>query len=209
MHGPRSETPAACGAQEFYNHLREVDRENEVNRILGAFKLNPFEQLGVKFTVTPEDVRRAYRKVRPGRHERQGRLQGPWRRAATQMCRRRAGSRPPPRRCCAPQASLMVHPDKCKHARAKDAFEILGEAQKLLLDEERRENVLFLLAHARGESWAPPGGGAPAGAAGAPAVGLLGIRAGGGAARPPCPTTTSHTITLPPFPRRRGTRRVA
>lgn len=96
--------------KEFYNHLREVDRENEVNRILGAFKLNPFEQLGVKFTVTPEDVRRAYRK-----------------------------------------ASLMVHPDKCKHARAKDAFEILGEAQKLLLDEERRENVLFLLAHARDE----------------------------------------------------------
>jgi hypothetical protein len=97
MHGPRSETPAACGAQEFYNHLREVDRENEVNRILGAFKLNPFEQLGVKFTVTPEDVRRAYRKVRPGRHER----------AAGPLAPRGHADVPPPRRLTSAAVPLL------------------------------------------------------------------------------------------------------
>lgn len=52
--------------QEFYTELKDVDRENEVNRILGAFKLNPFEQLGLRFDASVEDVRRAYRKVRRG-----------------------------------------------------------------------------------------------------------------------------------------------
>ncbi len=47
-----------------------------------AFKLNPYEKLGLRFTATPEEVRRQYRKV-----------------------------------------SLMVHPDKCKHAEAANAFE--------------------------------------------------------------------------------------
>lgn len=32
-------------------------------RILGAFKLNPFEQLGLRFDATYEDIRRQYRKV--------------------------------------------------------------------------------------------------------------------------------------------------
>ena len=36
----------------FYLDLREVDRENEINRILGAFKLNPFEQLVSLIDVT-------------------------------------------------------------------------------------------------------------------------------------------------------------
>ena len=49
-----------------------------------------------------------------------------------------------------PQVSLMVHPDKCKHPRAKDAFEVIGAAQKALLDEEQRTKLAFLLSHAKG-----------------------------------------------------------
>jgi DnaJ family protein C protein 8 len=94
--------------QAFYNEMRDVDRENEVNRILGAFRLNPFEQLGVRFDTPPEDIRRAYRKV-----------------------------------------SLMVHPDKCTHPRAKEAFEVIGEAQKALLDDEKRTALVYLLNHAK------------------------------------------------------------
>ena len=44
--------------------MKSVDRDNEVNRSLGAFRLNPFEQLGVRFDATPEEIRRQYRKVR-------------------------------------------------------------------------------------------------------------------------------------------------
>lgn len=44
----------------------------------------------------------------------------------------------------------MVHPDKCKHARAKDAFEVIGAAHKALLDEEQRAKLGFLLDHAKG-----------------------------------------------------------
>jgi hypothetical protein len=51
-------------------------------RILWAFKLNPFEKLNIRFTATPEEIRKAYRKT-----------------------------------------SLMVHPDKCKHPQAQEAFE--------------------------------------------------------------------------------------
>jgi len=88
----------------FYSDMKEVDRENEVNRILGAFKLNPFEMLGLRFDAAPEDIPRQYRKV-----------------------------------------SLSVHPDKCTHPKAKDAFEIIGHAQKELLNEEKRNQLDFLL----------------------------------------------------------------
>jgi preprotein translocase subunit Sec63 len=40
-----------------------MDRDNEVNRILGAFKLNPFEQLGIRFDATLDDAKRQYRKA--------------------------------------------------------------------------------------------------------------------------------------------------
>ena len=88
--------------------MKEIDRENEVNRILGAFKLNPYEMLGLKFTATDDDIKRAYRKV-----------------------------------------SLAVHPDKCSHPQAKDAFEIIGHAQKELLNEEKRQSLDFLLGVAK------------------------------------------------------------
>ncbi len=94
----------------FYADMRSVDRENAVNAVLGAFKLNPFEALALRFDAPPEAVRRAYRQV-----------------------------------------SLAVHPDKCAHPRAKDAFEAAGAAQKELLDERRRAKLDFFLNHAREE----------------------------------------------------------
>lgn len=48
--------------KEFFSELKDVDRDNEVNRILWAFKLNPFEKLGLRFDATAEDVKRQYRK---------------------------------------------------------------------------------------------------------------------------------------------------
>lgn len=45
----------------FMDDMKEVDRGNEVHRILAAFKLNPFEQLNLRFTATEQDVKRAYR----------------------------------------------------------------------------------------------------------------------------------------------------
>ena len=38
----------------------------EVNRILNAFKLNPYELLGARFDAGPDGIQRAYRKARTG-----------------------------------------------------------------------------------------------------------------------------------------------
>ena len=95
--------------QEFFQDLKDVDRDNEVNRILGAFRLNPFEQLDLPFDATEADVKRQYRKV-----------------------------------------SLMVHPDKCKHPKAQDAFEIVGHAQKELRDADKTQELRAVLTAARG-----------------------------------------------------------
>ncbi|KAL3132650.1 hypothetical protein ABBQ32_009172 [Trebouxia sp. C0010 RCD-2024] len=94
--------------KEFFQGMRDVDRENEVHRILGAFKLNPFEQLGLRFDATVDDVKKAYRK-----------------------------------------SSLMVHPDKCKHPKAQDAFETLGQAQQQLNNEEKMKELIYVLTLAR------------------------------------------------------------
>jgi DnaJ family protein C protein 8 len=53
-----------------------------VCRILWSFKLNPYERLNLRFTATPDEIRKQFRKL-----------------------------------------SLMVHPDKCKHAQAAEAFD--------------------------------------------------------------------------------------
>lgn len=95
--------------QEFYGEVKEQDRHNEVNRILGAFKLNPFEQLGIKFDTDREDIRKHYRKV-----------------------------------------SLLVHPDKCSHPRAGDAFDILGQAQATLMQDDRFKEIQYTVNMARG-----------------------------------------------------------
>lgn len=94
--------------QAFYADMKEVDRENQVNRVLGAFKLNPYEMLDLRFDASMEDVPKQYRKI-----------------------------------------SLAVHPDKCTHPRARDAFEIIGHAQKQLLNEEKKKSLDFLLATAK------------------------------------------------------------
>eukprot|EP00884_Botryococcus_braunii_P004679 jgi/Botrbrau1/14211/Bobra.0254s0001.1 len=112
--GEASEAPATTPEEEelllkeFFREVRETDRDSEVNRILGAFRLNPFEQLGLRFDCSLEDIRRQYRKI-----------------------------------------SLLVHPDKCKHPLAKDAFEVLGNAQKQLLDEEKAHELRYVLTMAR------------------------------------------------------------
>ena len=50
-----------------------------------------------------------------------------------------------------PQVSLMVHPDKCSHVRAKEAFEVLNSANNDLQSEERRREVIHVLNMAKGE----------------------------------------------------------
>ena len=95
--------------QEFFQGVKETDRENEVYRILGAFKLNPFEQLNLKFDASVDDVKKAYRK-----------------------------------------SSLLVHPDKCRHPKAQDAFEMLGQAQQALNNEDKMRELRYVLTLAQG-----------------------------------------------------------
>lgn len=47
------------------------------------------------------------------------------------------------------KVSLLIHPDKCSHPQAGDAFEVLGKAQKELLNEEVRESLMRVLEYAR------------------------------------------------------------
>mmetsp|Transcript_20865 Transcript_20865/g.34912 ORF Transcript_20865/g.34912 Transcript_20865/m.34912 type:complete len:310 (-) Transcript_20865:103-1032(-) len=47
------------------------------------------------------------------------------------------------------QVSLMVHPDKNKHPRAKDAFAALGKAAEWLQDDDRKRDLHASLNHAR------------------------------------------------------------
>lgn len=42
-----------------------------------------------------------------------------------------------------------MHPDKCAHEQAAAAFEIIGEAQKFILDADRREGLMRVLEYAR------------------------------------------------------------
>ncbi|KAJ0937831.1 putative DnaJ domain, Chaperone J-domain superfamily [Helianthus annuus] len=46
--------------------------------------------------------------------------------------------------------SLLVHPDKCKHPQAKEAFSALAKAQQLLLDPQEREYLVNQINAARG-----------------------------------------------------------
>ncbi|KAF3965871.1 hypothetical protein CMV_009978 [Castanea mollissima] len=96
--------------KNFFAEVSEVERDNEVNRILTCFKLNPFEHLNLPFGASPEDIKRQYRKL-----------------------------------------SLLVHPDKCKHPQAKEAFGALAKAQQLLLDQQERDYVLSQVNAAKDE----------------------------------------------------------
>ncbi|XP_047975144.1 J domain-containing protein spf31-like [Salvia hispanica] len=96
--------------KKFFSEVSEVERDNEVSRILSCFKLNAFEYLNLPFTSSVEDVKRQYRKL-----------------------------------------SLLVHPDKCKHPQAKEAFGALAKAQQLLLDQQERDYILNQVNAAREE----------------------------------------------------------
>ncbi|KAJ3024917.1 UNVERIFIED_CONTAM: hypothetical protein HDU68_007654 [Siphonaria sp. JEL0065] len=45
--------------------------------------------------------------------------------------------------------SLLLHPDKCKHPRAQDAFEMLKKAEGELMEEGKRKWLLDLVGEAR------------------------------------------------------------
>ncbi|KAM7258840.1 hypothetical protein ACFE04_014581 [Oxalis oulophora] len=94
----------------FFAEVGEVERDNEVLRILSCFKLNPYDYLNLPFDATPVDIKKQYRKL-----------------------------------------SLMVHPDKCKHPQAKEAFGALAKAQQLLLDQQERDYILSLVTTAKDE----------------------------------------------------------
>ncbi|KAM7528224.1 hypothetical protein LguiB_031634 [Lonicera macranthoides] len=96
--------------KNFLADISEVERDNEVVRILSCFKLNAFEYLKLPFDSSPEDVKKQYRKL-----------------------------------------SLLVHPDKCKHPKAKEAFGALAKAQQLLLDPQEREYLLIQVKAAKEE----------------------------------------------------------
>lgn len=92
----------------FLDDVKHADRDAEVHRVLGAFKLNPFEQLGVRFDADDAALARAFRK-----------------------------------------ASLLVHPDKCSHPRAGDAFDMLAAAMREIREGERGHEVRHVLGLAR------------------------------------------------------------
>ncbi len=45
--------------------------------------------------------------------------------------------------------SILVHPDKCKHERASDAFHILEQAYKALMDNDKRRMYQRVMREAR------------------------------------------------------------
>ena len=94
--------------KSFFADIRDTDRTLEVERVLGAFKLNPYEYLNVPFDADDAAIKRAFRK-----------------------------------------SSLVIHPDKCKHEHAKDAFEALGAAYKVLTDETRKASVDAVLNYCK------------------------------------------------------------
>ncbi|KAK1282998.1 hypothetical protein QJS10_CPB22g01308 [Acorus calamus] len=94
----------------FFAEVGEVERDNEVLRIMSCFKLNPFEHLNLPLNSAIDDVRKQYKKL-----------------------------------------SLMVHPDKCKHPQANEAFQALAKAQQLLLDPQEREYLLGQINSAKEE----------------------------------------------------------
>ncbi|OEL17780.1 hypothetical protein BAE44_0021203 [Dichanthelium oligosanthes] len=48
--------------KSFLAEVGEAERDNEVLRILGCFKLNPFEHLKLSFDSSPDEVKKQYRK---------------------------------------------------------------------------------------------------------------------------------------------------
>jgi len=107
-----SSTPTPQGDLDIEKILvREASafqREVEVERILKAFKLNPYDILDIQETATGEEIKRKYRQI-----------------------------------------SLFIHPDKCPHERAPEAFDILKKAESELSDKDKREELDAVINQAR------------------------------------------------------------
>ncbi|TFK33240.1 hypothetical protein BDQ12DRAFT_769070 [Crucibulum laeve] len=107
-----SKTTASVDEAEIEKLLsREASafqREIEVERILKAFKLNPYDILDIEEAATADGIKKKYRQI-----------------------------------------SLFIHPDKCPHARAPEAFDILKKAESELSDEKKREELDAVINQAR------------------------------------------------------------
>ena len=98
--------------REFMLDVSEARRVAECERVLGCFKLNPYEilRLWKQDESTSGEIRKQFRQV-----------------------------------------SLLVHPDKCTHKDAKQAFELVNKAYKDLNDEETKKECDATIRHAREE----------------------------------------------------------
>jgi DnaJ family protein C protein 8 len=86
----------------------QFQREQEVERVLACFKMDPFAILQLPYQFVEKDVKMTYRRK-----------------------------------------SLLIHPDKTKHPRAQEAFELLKRAETELTDEKKRNWLLQLVAEAQ------------------------------------------------------------
>ncbi|KAL1405161.1 DnaJ subfamily C member 8 [Vanrija albida] len=86
----------------------DVAREAEVERIVRAFKLNPYDILDLPIFAEDSVVKKTYRKK-----------------------------------------SLLIHPDKFKHERGDEAFDLLKKAEGQLLDKSKREEIDGIMTYAR------------------------------------------------------------
>ncbi|KDN52159.1 DnaJ-domain-containing protein [Tilletiaria anomala UBC 951] len=83
-------------------------QELEIERVLAAFKLNPYEIMDVAMEADDKEITKAYRRK-----------------------------------------SLLIHPDKVKHAGAVEAFDLLKKASTVLLDEAKRKALDETVMEAR------------------------------------------------------------
>ncbi|KAK2463434.1 hypothetical protein APHAL10511_004520 [Amanita phalloides] len=83
-------------------------REVEVERILKAFKLNPYDILDINESATTEEIKKKYKHI-----------------------------------------SLFIHPDKCPHPKAPEAFDLLKKAESDVSDKAKREELDAVINQAR------------------------------------------------------------
>ncbi|KAL0460842.1 UNVERIFIED_CONTAM: DnaJsubfamily C member 8 [Sesamum latifolium] len=89
--------------KQFFAEVSEVERDNEVNRILSCFKLNAFEYLNLPFDSSVDEVKRQYRKLSLLVH---------------------------PDKCKHPQAKRHLECDPFAHETASKAQQILLDPQE-------------------------------------------------------------------------------
>nr|GMD64858.1 J domain-containing protein spf31-like [Ipomoea batatas] len=123
---PRPITSAEEDAllKQFFAEVSEVERDNEVNRFLSSFHLCYYHFAGYfhAFKLNPFEYLNLSFDSSLDDVKRQYR-----------------------------KLSLLVHPDKCKHPQAKEAFGALAKAQQLLLDPQERDYVLNQVIAAKEE----------------------------------------------------------